>query len=48
MDGIQYICGSYFDEQMLKWSLEGKDVVIHAISLLNPSNSYEKHRVGYL
>lgn len=46
-EGIIYKEGDYFDTLILEEALRGMDVVVHAISLLTPSNSSEKYFWGY-
>ncbi len=48
IEGVHYLEGDYFDLNVLKKVVNGMDVVIHAISLLNPSNSAEKYEIGYV
>jgi len=44
---VHYIQGDFFDDRMLRHALEGKDVIYHAISTINPGNSNEKYMSGY-
>lgn len=47
LPGVEYIAGNFFDEKILADALEGVDVIVHAISTINPSNSNEKYMQGY-
>lgn len=44
---IHYIKGDFFNDQELKAAIMDKDVIIHAISTINPGNSNEKYLLGY-
>lgn len=46
-EGIEYIQGDFFDEEMLERVIAGKEYVIHAVSTLNPGNSNQKYMQGY-
>ncbi len=46
-NNIQYITGDYFDLSSIEEIVKDVDIVVHAISLLNPTNSNEKYIVGY-
>lgn len=46
-DGIKYICGDFFDEELLRDVITDKDYIVHAISSINPGNSNEKYIQGY-
>lgn len=46
-DNIQYVIGDFFDDTSLTSRLENIDVVIHAISTINPGNSNTKYMQGY-
>jgi UDP-glucose 4-epimerase len=45
--GIKYIEGDFFLEDDLKNAIQGQDVVIHALSTINPGNSNERYMQGY-
>lgn len=47
IDGVSYIKGDFFNTGTIEKLLEGKDVVYHAISTLNPSNSATDYMRGY-
>ena len=47
LEGVTYIEGDFFSDESLKKALEGKDVVYHALSTINPGNSNEKYLFGY-
>ena len=47
VDGIHYIEGDFFDEKCLERIIKGQDVIIHAISTINPGNSNERFLQGY-
>lgn len=44
---IQYVVGDYFDLMSLEEIVKNADIIVHAISLLNPTNSNEKYFIGY-
>ncbi|MDY5577161.1 MAG: NAD-dependent epimerase/dehydratase family protein [Lachnospiraceae bacterium] len=44
---IQYIEGDFFDDQILEKITEKVDVIIHAISTVNPGNSNQQYMRGY-
>lgn len=46
-DGIHYICGNFFDDDLIHDVIADKDYIIHAISTINPGNSNEKYIQGY-
>lgn len=46
-EGVEYIQGDFFDDDVLKNAIEGKDYIIHAVSTLNPGNSNEIYMHGY-
>lgn len=46
-NNIQYVVGDYFDIMALEGIVKNTDIVVHAISLLNPTNSNEKYFIGY-
>ena len=45
--GVRYITGDFFDNQMLESILVDTDVVIHALSTVNPGNSNIRFMQGY-
>lgn len=44
---IHCIKGDFFNDQELKVAVMDKDIIIHAISTINPGNSNEKYILGY-
>lgn len=46
-EGIRYIEGDFFDDENLRNALEGQDVVIHALSTVNPGNSNKRYFQAY-
>lgn len=44
---VKYIIGNFFDDNDLKKALNNMDVVIHALSTLNPGNSNQEYLRGY-
>ncbi|MXQ72989.1 NAD-dependent epimerase/dehydratase family protein [Clostridiaceae bacterium DONG20-135] len=46
-DQVVYLCGDFFDDETLKTIVEKMDVVIHAVSTINPGNSGEYYMRGY-
>lgn len=46
-DNIHYICGNFFDDDLIHDVIADKDYIIHAISTINPGNSNEKYIQGY-
>lgn len=46
-DGIQYVAGDFFNDKNLASGVESMDVVIHAISTINPGNSNTSYMKGY-
>ncbi len=46
-DGIQYVKGNFFEEQDIIPYLPKQDVVVHAISSINPGNSNAMYMQGY-
>jgi len=46
-DNIQYVKGDFFNIKDLNSIVENKDIVIHAISTINPGNSNMKYMQGY-
>lgn len=44
---VYYICGDFFDDASIQKAISDKDVVIHAISTINPGNSNDKYMQGY-
>lgn len=47
IEGVRYITGSFFDDEVLKDVIFDKDIIIHAISTINPGNSNETYMGGY-
>ena len=47
IEGVQYEEGDFFDDATLERIVEGKDVIIHAISTINPGNSNTDYMRGY-
>ena len=45
--GINYIQGDFFDDDTLFDLIQGKDIIYHAISTVNPGNSNKKFMQGY-
>lgn len=45
--GISYIEGNFFDDKQLEAAINNQDLIIHAISTVNPSNSSVKFMQGY-
>lgn len=45
--GVSYLAGDFFDSDALKEAIKGMDLVIHALSTVNPGNSNEKYMDGY-
>lgn len=46
-EGINYIQGDFFDDDTLFDLIQGKDIIYHAISTVNPGNSNKKFMQGY-
>ncbi len=46
-DGVKYIEGDFFDNDTLKKIVSGADVIVHAISTINPGNSNTDYMRGY-
>ena len=46
-EGITYIEGDFFDDKQLEEVVNNQDLIIHAISTVNPSNSSVKFMQGY-
>lgn len=46
-EGINYIQGVFFDDDTLFDLIQGKDIIYHAISTVNPGNSNKKFMQGY-
>ncbi|MBQ4058648.1 MAG: NAD-dependent epimerase/dehydratase family protein [Lachnospiraceae bacterium] len=44
---IEYVQGDFFDDNFLRKIIQDKDVIIHAISTINPGNSNDKFMDGY-
>lgn len=47
IDDIQYISGDFFDDVTLRNLVQGKDIIYHAISTINPGNSNQGYMRGY-
>lgn len=47
MEGVTYLSGDFFDEEVLSAAVRDRDVIVHALSTINPSNSNEKYMQGY-
>lgn len=47
MQGITYIAGDFFCDETLETITEGQDVIIHALSTINPGNSNRDFLRGY-
>lgn len=45
--GVSYMTGDFFDDHVLKNSIQGMDLVIHSLSTVNPGNSNDKYMQGY-
>lgn len=45
--GINYVQGDFFDDTFLKNIIWDKDIIVHAISTINPGNSNELYMNGY-
>jgi UDP-glucose 4-epimerase len=45
--GVRYIQGDFFKDSELKNTIEKQDVIIHALSTVNPGNSNEVYMRGY-
>ncbi len=45
--GVKYIEGDFFDDDSLRETVNGQDVVYHAISTVNPGNSNTEYMRGY-
>lgn len=45
--GIKYVDGNFFDDKQLEAAISNQDVIIHAISTINPGNSNVKFMQGY-
>lgn len=44
---IHYIVGDFFDNSVLQSAVLGKDLIIHAVSTVNPGNSNTRFMQGY-
>lgn len=44
---VHYLKGDFFDDEILKGVVAGKDVVYHAVSTITPGNSNERYFQGY-
>ena len=47
INNVEYVEGDFFDDSILEPLVESADVVVHAISLLSPTNSGERYLMGY-
>lgn len=47
LSGVKYIQGNFFDDQILDVITNNIDIIIHAISTINPGNSNIKYMQGY-
>ena len=47
VEGIEYIEGDFFNDAVLEKTVQGMDVVYHAICTINPGNSNQKYMIGY-
>lgn len=47
IDNVQYIGGNFFNDNDIEMAVKNKDIVYHAISTINPSNSNKKYMQGY-
>lgn len=47
LPGIQYLEGDFFDDRSIDVISQGQDIVIHALSTLNPGNSNGAYMRGY-
>ena len=47
IQGVRYITGDFFDDDCLEDAVRGMDVVVHAISTINPGNSNKRYLQGY-
>ncbi len=45
--GIHYIAGDFFQDETLEEITAGQDVIIHALSTINPTNSNRDYMRGY-
>ncbi len=45
--GVHYIQGDFFDLDALKEHVQYADMIVHAMSTLNPGNSQERYLFGY-
>lgn len=44
---VEYIMGDFFDDNVLANAINGKEIIYHALSTVNPGNSNEKYMMGY-
>ena len=44
---IKYYAGKFFDDQTLETLTDGQDIIIHALSTVNPGNSNRNFMQGY-
>lgn len=47
IEGIEYVKGDFFDDNMLQNAIKGMDLIIHSLSTVNPGNSNERFMQGY-
>lgn len=47
VEGVNYIQGDFFSDDCLERTIEGYDIIYHAISTVNPGNSNDKFFNGY-
>lgn len=45
--GVTYKEGDFFDDHVLKKTVEDMDLIIHSLSTVNPGNSNDKYMQGY-
>ncbi|QYX25931.1 NAD-dependent epimerase/dehydratase family protein [[Clostridium] scindens] len=47
VEGVEYLAGDFFDDLVLRDMIKEKDLIIHAISTVNPGNSNQRFMQGY-
>lgn len=47
VSGIKYIEGNFFDDKLLESIIDDKDLIIHSISTVSPTNSAVRYMQGY-
>lgn len=47
IEGVHYLTGDFFDDTTLEEVVDGMDVIIHALSTINPGNSNVRYMQGY-